>query len=75
MGNTGLNGFLNIDGNNSGIPTSKTPIIRKKESNSRKKTEKHIGGQPDISRQNWKIQVDEIQRNIEHPCKLSRMWW
>ena len=37
---------LNIDGTNSGIPTSQTPINKKKViPNSRKKTDNKIGGQ------------------------------
>jgi rRNA maturation protein Nop10 len=42
-----LNALLNTDGSNSGIPTSKTPLFKKKLiPNSRKKSEKKIGGQP-----------------------------
>lgn len=42
-----LNGLLNIDGTNSGVPTSKTPLSKKKViPNSRKKSGKKIGGQP-----------------------------
>ena len=45
--NLRLNALLNIDGTNSGTPTSKTPINKKKViPNSRKKTGKSIGGQP-----------------------------
>ena len=41
-----LNGKLNLDSSNSGIPTSKTPIYKKKlNPNTREKTNKHIGGQ------------------------------
>lgn len=42
-----LNGILNLDGTNSGIPTSQT-LLRKTKvvPNSRKKSEKKIGGQP-----------------------------
>lgn len=40
-----LNGYLNTDGTNSGIPTSKTPLTKKKViPNSRKKSDKKIGG-------------------------------
>lgn len=42
-----LKGFLNVDSTNSGTPTSKTPLSKKKViPNSRKKSEKKIGGQP-----------------------------
>lgn len=42
-----LNALLNIDGTNSGTPTSKTPLSKKKViPNSREKSGKHIGGQP-----------------------------
>lgn len=42
-----LTALLNIDGTNSGIPTSKTPISKKKViPNSREKSGKKIGGQP-----------------------------
>jgi transcription elongation factor Elf1 len=42
-----LNGYLNMDGTNSGIPTSKTPLSKKKViPNSRKKNGRKIGGQP-----------------------------
>ena len=41
-----LKSLLNTDSNNSGIPTSQTPIDKKKRiPNSRKKSEKSIGGQ------------------------------
>jgi DNA-directed RNA polymerase subunit RPC12/RpoP len=41
-----LKSILNIDGTNSGLPTSKTPIGKKKViPNSREKTDKRIGGQ------------------------------
>lgn len=41
-----LKGLLNIDGSNSGIPTSKTPLSKNKViPNSREKTGKKIGGQ------------------------------
>lgn len=41
-----LKGKLNIDSNNSGIPTSQTPISKEKRNpNTREKSNKHIGGQ------------------------------
>lgn len=45
--NLRLSGLLNIDGTNSGLPTSKTPLSKKKViPNSRTKSGKKIGGQP-----------------------------
>lgn len=42
-----LNGLLNTDGTNSGLPTSKTPLSKKKViPNSREKSGMSIGGQP-----------------------------
>lgn len=42
-----LNAIMNTDGTNSGTPTSKTPIFKKKIiPNTRKKSGKKIGGQP-----------------------------
>ena len=42
-----LEGLLNIDSDNSGIPTSMTPLNKQKRiPNTRKKTENKIGGQP-----------------------------
>lgn len=42
-----LNGILNLDGTNSGTPTSKTPLHKKKVvPNSREKTGRKRGGQP-----------------------------
>ena len=41
-----LNALMNTDGSNSGLPTSKTPLSKKKViPNSREKSEKKIGGQ------------------------------
>ena len=41
-----LSGIIDLDGNNSGTPTSKTPLHKKKKvPNSRQKTEKKKGGQ------------------------------
>jgi hypothetical protein len=43
--------LLNTDGTNSGIPTSKTPLSKKKViPNSREMSGKHIGGQPGHSK-------------------------
>ena len=42
-----LTALMEADSNNSGLPTAKTPIHKKKRiPNSRPKTDKHIGGQP-----------------------------
>ena len=42
-----LTALMEADSNNSGLPTAKTPINKKKRiPNSRPKTDKHIGGQP-----------------------------
>lgn len=47
-----LNGFLGMDGTNSGLPTSQTPISKKKViPNSRVKSGKTIGGQPGHAKQ------------------------
>ena len=55
-----LNGYINIDGTNSGIPTSKTPITKKKViPNSRKKTDKKIGGQAGHPKSKLKAFKDE----------------
>lgn len=63
-----LNGLLNTDSSNSGTPTSKTPINKKKRiPNSRKKTEKHIGGQKGHPKSKLeKFKENEITENIEH---------
>ncbi len=63
-----LNGYLNIDGTNSGIPTSKTPISKKKViPNSRKKTDKKIGGQAGHPKSKLKAFKDEeITRTQTH---------
>lgn len=53
-----LKALLNIDGTNAGIPTSQTPINKKKIiPNSRTKSNKKIGGQNghNIRNINWKI--------------------
>lgn len=54
-----LKGKLNIDSNNSGIPTSKTPINKEKRNpNTRKKSNKHIGGQE--GHKKFTLQVPDI---------------
>jgi len=63
-----LNGRLNIDGTNSHLPTSQTPIQKKKViPNSREKTNRNIGGQPGHAKNKLeKFRDDEISFNIEH---------
>jgi len=57
-----LKKLLNQDSNNSGVPTSKTPINKEKRiSNSREKSDKTIGGQPGHPKHNLKtFNNDEI---------------
>ena len=56
---------LNIDGTNSGIPTSQTPINKKKVvPNSRKKTDNKIGGQ--INHKKHKLEKFEKDEINEH---------
>lgn len=55
-----LNGRLNADGTNSGVPTSKTPLSKKKViPNSREKTGKKIGGQPGHPKSKLKAFTDQ----------------
>jgi len=55
-----LNGYLNTDGTNRGLPTSKTPLSKKKViPNSRKKSDKKIGGQPGHPKSKLKAFKDE----------------
>lgn len=70
-----LKALLNIDGTNSGIPTSKTPLNKKKViPNSRVKTDKKIGGQLGHKKHKLeKFSEDEINDNVkfeldECPC-------
>ena len=67
--------MLNIDGTNSGIPTSQTPINKKKViPNTREKTEKKRGGQNGHKKHKLeKFNEDEITEKIQHelekcPC-------
>lgn len=64
-----LNGFLNTDGNNSGLPTSRTPIRKKKRiPNSREKSGRTIGGQPGHPRAKLeRFAEEEITEHVEHP--------
>lgn len=63
-----LNGLLNIDSNNSGIPTSQTPINKNKRiPNSRKTTNRHIGGQNGHAKSKLEAFKDEeVTDNVIH---------
>ena len=70
-----LNGHLNTDGTNSGLPTSKTPISKKKViPNSRKKSGKKIGGQPGHPKSKLKAfmekEVTETQIHKPDECPV-----
>lgn len=66
--NEKLRKMLNLDSNNSGIPTSKTPIGRKKRiSNLREKSDRKIGGQLGHSKNKLtKFNDEEITDNYYH---------
>lgn len=63
-----LKGLLNIDGTNSGLPTSNTPINKKKViPNSRQKTGKTIGGQPGHPKKKLeRFTESEVDTHVEH---------
>lgn len=63
-----LNGLLGLDSNNSSVPTSKTPIRKNKRiPNSRKSSNKNIGGQPGHSKSKLTaFSDDEITEHEEH---------
>lgn len=63
-----LRALLNTDGTNSGLPTSSTPINRKKViPNSRKKTDRKIGGQPGHAKKKLERFSDaEVGTYVEH---------
>ncbi|NLB81217.1 MAG: transposase [Clostridiaceae bacterium] len=63
-----LESLLNIDGTNSGTPTSATPINKKKVvPNSREKTGEKIGGQPGHPKKKLERFADsEVGINVEH---------
>jgi hypothetical protein len=63
-----LKALLNKDGTNSGLPTSSTPINRKKViPNSRIKTGKKIGGQPGHPKKKLaRFSDDEVGTYVEH---------
>ena len=62
-----LKALLNIDGTNSGIPTSQTPINKKKViPNTRTKSDKKIGGQPGHQKHKLeKFKDEEINDNVD----------
>lgn len=70
---------LNNDGTNSGLPTSQTPINKKKRiPNSREKTENKIGGQPGHKKNKLqKFNEEEANEHVEYtlnecPCCGSK---
>jgi hypothetical protein len=67
--NERLRGLLNIDGTNSGLPTSKTPLNKRKViPNSREKTGKKRGGQGGHKKKKLeRFGDDEVNEWIEHP--------
>jgi Zn finger protein HypA/HybF involved in hydrogenase expression len=64
--------LLNVDGTNSGTPTSKTPINKKKViPNSRKKTGKKIGGQSGHEKHKLERFADsEVTETADHSLEL-----
>ena len=72
-----LKGVLNTDGRNSGLPTSKTPITKKKViPNSRVKSGKSIGGQPGHSKSKLEAfaetEVTEVINHEQQVCPQCR---
>ena len=63
-----LKALLNIDGTNSGIPTSQTPIAKKKViPNTREKTDKKKGGQKGHKKNKLeRFKNEEITEKVEH---------
>lgn len=66
-----LNALLNINGSNSGLPTSKTPLSRKKViPNSRQKSDKSVGGQFGHPKKKLEaFDADDLTEIEEHPAK------
>ena len=66
-----LKALLNIDGTNAGIPTSQTPINKKKLiPNTRTKSNKKIGGQPGHKKHKLeKFNDEEINDNVDFELK------
>lgn len=74
-----LNGYLNTDGTNSGLPTSKTPLSKKKViPNSRTKNGKKVGGQPGHAKSKLKAfaddEVSEIKKHELNTCPYCGSW-
>jgi transposase len=70
-----LSGLLNIDGTNSGIPTSKTPLSKKKIiPNSREKSGRKIGGQPGHPKSKLKAfgddEITETDTHMPESCPV-----
>lgn len=68
-----LQGLINLDGTNSGIPTSQTPIHKKKVvPNSRKKGNRKIGGQPGHAKHKLVAfsdeEINEVQEHTLEAC-------
>lgn len=74
-----LEGKLNLDSNNSGIPTSQTPINKEKRNpNTRKPTDKHIGGQQGHSKSKLEVPTiitEEIDETLDQctNCKSEQL--
>ena len=66
--NLRLNALLNTNGTNSGLPTSKTPLTKKKViPNSREKSGKSIGGQPGHAKKKLEAFADnEVTETVTH---------
>jgi hypothetical protein len=67
-----LNGILSLDGTNSSIPTSKTPLSKKKViPNSRRKSDKKTGGQPGHPKSKLKaFPNDEVMETAVHKPEI-----
>lgn len=66
-----LKAILNLDGTNSGLPTSRTPLNKNKViPNSREKTERKIGGQPGHAKRKLeRFSDEEVSTYVEHPLE------
>ena len=65
-----LTALMNADGNNSSLPTSQTPLHKKKRiPNSRPKTNKHIGGQPGHTKK--KLEPFKEEEVTEHEIHME----
>ena len=68
-----LKALLNIDGTNSGIPTSQTPINKKKViPNTRIKSDKKIGGQPGHQKHKLEKFKEELYKRV---LKCTLLYW